>query len=612
MNPQLANEEDCYQDAEAFLRAFSGFTDFNDGSGVKTAMEAMSNRAADIYRQIAALLSLRNLDNVEGDDLDREGEIWTVPPRMAATPSSCRVRVRDGGLFRSTLQFDATIGANTFTLQPAAPFAASGPYTLRIGLGSTRDEDRVVATYDTVTGIVVLGTGVSLENAHAAGETVTLVSGAADRAIAAGLRVQVRATAGRPAIPCTTTEAGTLVNGEYESTDILAESDTAGAATQAASGEVNGFLSTPPFAGADVTSVTPLSGGTDRESDQAFRDRIRKHIQSLSRGIRLAIEQAALGVQDPATKQRVATARAVHDLETGEVALYIDDGTGMTADRLRMPTFTLATNVVATDTSFAVDESVDDAARSGFLVLDGEVLKYSDLNYSTRVFTLAGGWAAQDNHTAGAEVATVEVLTPFGAADNQKKFRLVHRPILRDSLRVWTADADGQNATLRSDLFTARGTGDVKLETGVAAGQLVVAHSTYYTGLVATVQRIISGEHGADATTFPGYAADGVNATVEVATVLRQRVVFGIAADTGYREEDLIPLVAREVSGYLNTRGVGEAPILTEALRRGHSVPGVRKLWQIEPSPEITEIAIAEDTIFKAIAADGSSMIEFR
>jgi uncharacterized phage protein gp47/JayE len=82
---------------------------------------------------------------------------------------------------------------------------------------------------------------------------------------------------------------------------------------------------------AGVTRVTNPSGysnGTDRESDEVFRGRLKRHVQSLSRGTVPAITSFALAVRLSDGRQPLFAKVVEPILPTGAFDVYIDDGTG--------------------------------------------------------------------------------------------------------------------------------------------------------------------------------------------------------------------------------------------------------------------------------------------
>ena len=125
----------------------------------------------------------------------------------------------------------------------------------------------------TVTSVVLatntLGLGALTLNDHSAGDRVSYVSGSADVPISAGVQIQVPAIGNEPPILFVTTEAGTLVNGNYSSTSLSAKSVLTGKNTNIGVGQISQFTAAPPLDGALVTNTTTFTGGRNRERDLA-------------------------------------------------------------------------------------------------------------------------------------------------------------------------------------------------------------------------------------------------------------------------------------------------------------------------------------------------------
>lgn len=97
-------------------------------------------------------------------------------------------------------------------------------------------------------------------------------------------------------------------------------------------GTIIRFSSKPP--GVDtVTNGVGTTQGRDLESDDAFRERARNYIASLSRCTPQALEFAAIGLTDATNGRSVEFARVFEDpIDRGNVTLYIDDGAGTAAE----------------------------------------------------------------------------------------------------------------------------------------------------------------------------------------------------------------------------------------------------------------------------------------
>ncbi len=112
--------------------------------------------------------------------------------------------------------------------------------------------------------------------------------------IPAGTRF--RATFGTTTITVQSTVAVSLLSTETE-TEIPVQATVTGRAGNAAAGEIDEIIdvhvSDP---GATCTNAQPLAGGSDAETDEALRDRVRRVYSTLRRGTKAALETGALSV----------------------------------------------------------------------------------------------------------------------------------------------------------------------------------------------------------------------------------------------------------------------------------------------------------------------------
>ncbi len=119
-----------------------------------------------------------------------------------------------------------------------------------------------------------------------------------------------------------------LLDGEQEILSINITADVAGTASNVPQGLIQEFVSLP-FSTATVTNPERIVNGKDRETDSELRDRVKLHVQGLSKGVAAAIYSAVTGLEDPDSNTRVVSAKVVETNELTEPSIcYIDDGTG--------------------------------------------------------------------------------------------------------------------------------------------------------------------------------------------------------------------------------------------------------------------------------------------
>jgi len=101
-----------------------------------------------------------------------------------------------------------------------------------------------------------------------------------------------------------------------------------GSAGNVVAGTVVKFSSKP--AGVDeVTNLSAFANGRDKETDDAFRTRLKAYVGGLARCTIGAMEAWLLGQQDPDTGASIVSVNIFEDpVERGNITVYVDDGTG--------------------------------------------------------------------------------------------------------------------------------------------------------------------------------------------------------------------------------------------------------------------------------------------
>jgi uncharacterized phage protein gp47/JayE len=592
-----------------FIRMQTNLTDFQIGSVIRTMVEASALEDDEQYYQMSQLLDSYNISTASGQDLyDRLKEYNLLP--LQASPSSGVVYIANSNQPSSTLAFTANLGATSIIIEDSSKFPTTGfPATIRIGEGTIKVLDTTITANDTSTGELTLSLALTQEYdiAEMGLVRVTLVSGT-DIQLGTGIRVQVPATGTNPAITFVSTTNGTIIAGNYYSTPIRVKCETPGTIGNVGSQKITKFASSPAFDGAEVSNPNPISGGRDLETDADFRDRGYQHIQSLSKGNTVALTEAALGVTDPVTEQKVQTASIIELFDPDEVLVYVDDGTGFVPDSVTLPIASLSSY-----TSLAIQAvGVAEFPSEGYVLVSPdddaqtEIVKYSSIDYSTappNEITLTD--ALVNSHDSSDEVVVVDVLSASTEL-GERRFRLTGIPVVRGSLKIWVRTLTGvQLQTEGTHYRVDRGTGDVEFATGLLAGSMVVANYTYYTGLIATVQKVLSGDPN-DQVNYPGVAAKGVHVVVETPIIRRITVRLAISAMSGYQEINLVSSVKESVEGYINSLGIGQDVIIAEIIRRCMQVTGVKDVSIVFPS---SNLVVLENELPRAVDALGNSLV---
>lgn len=290
------------------------------------------------------------------------------------------------------------------------------------------------------------------------------------------------------------------------------------ARAQAPGREGNAPIGTPVRQLSTIAGVNQVvislgfTGGTDRESDDAFRNRIIQRTRALPRCVPEALETRALEAQI-AGNQVILAKYIRQPWEVAQGTIYIDDGSGS----------------IESFMSTAADEDFVTSATGG----------ESRFNFANRPLR-------------GTE--WVVTRTPNAAPDE-----------------VLTADVDYKIVPSQGLLVLS----PTVFPGGLTSGdRLRVAPYSYYTGLIAEAQRLIDGDPS-DPGNFPSYAGGGVVIKVQAPTVRWQVVSCTITVIDGYDRSALVLAVKAAISQYINTLNVGEDVILNTIRQRAMSVPGM-------------------------------------
>jgi len=283
------------------------------------------------------------------------------------------------------------------------------------------------------------------------------------------------------------------------------------------------FVSRP--AGVDsVTNPTAFAWGSDKESDDSFRNRIKRFVSSLGRSTIEAIEEAVRGAIDVASGATILFAKAVEDVvNPGNATLYIDDGTG-----------------AAESTANVVDE----------IMTEG----------------LAG--------------------PPSGSAVGGETRLSLNYPAVKGTL-AFTLESNNRGELDRGvDYWLNPASGQVVFYPALVTGEIITANYTRYTGLIALAQKIVDGD-AADRGNYPGYRAAGVLVIVGTPQVLIQTVNAAITVMDGYDHAEVRAAIKTAIRDYINTLGISGDVLRAMLFKKVMSVAGVYNVNLVTPSTDI-------------------------
>jgi hypothetical protein len=330
----------------------------------------------------------------------------------------------------------------------------------------------------------------------------------------------------------------------------------------------------------------------------------------LSRGTPLAVKTAAIGITDPVTQARVVSSNLVEDFSSNEVVLYVDDGTGSVARTSGLPADSLASAVLLGGSSLQ-PVSISDWPNSGYVLIESdgvnpiELVSYISNNGS--VLTLASSTTSP--HALGSIINFVDQITDAAEA-TQRRFKLTNFPVVRNTERIWICPPSGIWSLLVRDVDYKlnKGTGELQLTDvgGVVAGTKLVAHYSYYTNLIAQVQKVMEGDPD-DPVNFPGVKAAGIFLSVEQPTIKRINVIASITAAEGFSEASLAPLVRSVIESYVSSLRIGQDVIVSKIIDNAFTVSGLADIRVLLPTSNVT---VLESELPVPFDASGATLVQ--
>jgi phage-related baseplate assembly protein len=313
-----------------------GLNDVNPASVVDIFTQSISQQHFSLYYQIAQITRLVDIDSLTGDDLDNKGFEYGLFRDKSKKGTGYISILRESTFVKvSTTFFAGSSAPRSGDLQidvnDASNALISTSGTLILGRNTNNEEEVDYSAAPTNMGNFwrfVLDN--PLVNDHAQEETVILRQGN-DEVIVSGTTVVVSATGASAEIKFQIDNDTTLPSGEDKVEDVEVTAILSGESGNIGIGAIDGesAFPSPPFSGARARNDVKFTTARDREEDDDFRDRIKRHVQGLSKAVKQAILNAIVGLVDPETAKRVISASVVLPvIEAGAVKIYIDDGRG--------------------------------------------------------------------------------------------------------------------------------------------------------------------------------------------------------------------------------------------------------------------------------------------
>jgi len=326
--PTPRSREQILSEMLTEYRGLTGIDDLNTGSVVTQFFDVVARSVARTSGDIFQILRDFSLDRAVGEALNRIGDEERVP-RQPAQIASGTVSVLDTTFEKIETKIYAgspspNIGSSVIRVSDASEFTATG--TLYIGRGTPNVEGPI--SYNTVTQVgsfweITLDT--PTKKFHNISESVILGQGGT-RTIPVDTVVLSPGAGATADILYNVSSAAILLDGENRNDFVQVVAQEPGDFANAPRGSIREF-STEPFPGASVINEIPISNGEKEESDDNYRDRIKKARLSRGLGTALAVRNAVLGAQAQDEDARV-TSNEIDTTNPEQTILYIDNGEG--------------------------------------------------------------------------------------------------------------------------------------------------------------------------------------------------------------------------------------------------------------------------------------------
>lgn len=337
-------------------------------------------------------------------------------------------------------------------------------------------------------------------------------------------------TVGTTVIPVGTT-VKTVDGKSFETTAVATIADTftaapavaaiavlGGASGNVAPNTITQFEAKPPGVNF-VNNPASFATGSDKETDDAFRDRLKAFLRTLARCTPEALEFISRSVV-LSNGQRVVYSHVFEDpIFRGEVILYVDDGSG-----------TAETVVVI----------------------------------------------AAENVTAG-----LGGPPPNSAVGGEEFLSLNNKPV-KPTVPVVITSAPRGILTPDVDYILDDASGQLYFTPALSAGETIDAAYTHFSGLIQQVQKVVDGDP-LDRANYPGWRAAGVRVRVRTPQILQQVVQATLTIQEGYSSAAVQADVKAALSGYINGLGISGDVIRNELIAVIMGVSGVYNVSLVQP-----------------------------
>jgi uncharacterized phage protein gp47/JayE len=326
--PTPKSREQILSDMLTEYVGLTGINDLNTGSVITQFFDVVARSVARTSGDIFQILRDFSVERATGEALNRIGTEERVA-RNTAQVASGTVKVTDTSFEKISTKIYSgapapNIGTSVIKVSDASNWPTSG--RLYIGRGTPNIEGPINYT---ATAQVGAFWEITLDSPttkfHNISESVILGQGGT-RNIPVNTVVLSPGAGATPAVNYNVSSAALLLDGENVNSNVQVTAQEPGSSGNAPAGAVTQFA-TPPFSGATIINEVPFTTGADEESDDDYRDRIKKERLSRGLGTALAVKNAVLGAQAPDENARV-TSNEIDTTNPEQTILFIDNGEG--------------------------------------------------------------------------------------------------------------------------------------------------------------------------------------------------------------------------------------------------------------------------------------------
>lgn len=328
--PQPQSYEQFLSDMLSAYAAKIGIDDFNVGSAVTSFFEVVALATARSSGDIFQILRDFSVDRATGDALKRLALENRVIP-ITARPSTGLVTVTDTSFNKISTKVYAgdnppNIGSTSIKVSDASEFPPTG--AIYIGRGTPNIEGPLTYTSITPSGsFFIINLSVATTKFHNVQESVILSQGG-NRTIPANTIVLSPAVGSTTDIQFGVVTPAIILDGETVVENVEVTAQIPGSSGNVPRGAIKQFA-TAPFSGASVTNPLPFTTGSDNETDDQLRVRIKRALASIGLGTETAIKAAIEGAT-PSDETATIVGPSIVSTSIGSI-VYVDDGKGYEA-----------------------------------------------------------------------------------------------------------------------------------------------------------------------------------------------------------------------------------------------------------------------------------------